>query len=138
MDKKTLKECKTKLDSLKLEADNSLKTINETEKSLEENRNIGDDMDQSTNLSEIIRLKNIKRQLELKIVQIEAANKRIDQGKFGVCLSCEDDIPKNRLIANPLSIRCLACQEEQELFDKENKLKNKYASQGSDTLPEED
>lgn len=128
MDKKTLKECIERLSKIKGENEESLRNLDATEKSLEENSQVGDDVDQSTTLSELIRVKNIRRQLEVKTLQIQSAEKRIANNKFGICLTCEDDIPKNRLLANPLSIRCLSCQEDAEQIEKENKQRNKHRS----------
>lgn len=133
MDKKTLKECIERLNKIKSENEESLRNLDATEKSLEENSQVGDDVDQSTTLSELIRVKNIKRQLAVKTIQIQSAEKRIANNNFGVCLTCEDDIPKNRLLANPLSIRCLSCQEDAEQIEKENKQRNKHRSVDSDS-----
>lgn len=129
MDKKTLKECAEKMVTLKKEAAESLRNISENQAALEEsNSQGGDDIDHSNNLNELVRLKNISRQLSLKCIQLDAAQKRMDAGKFGICLTCEDDIPKNRLVANPLSIRCISCQEDLEQIQKEDKMRSRRSA----------
>ena len=40
-----------------------------------------------------------------------AALRRIDDGSFGTCLDCEEDINLKRLAAVPWAARCIACQE---------------------------
>jgi DnaK suppressor protein len=40
-----------------------------------------------------------------------AALRRIDEGLFGTCLDCEEDISLKRLAAVPWAARCIACQE---------------------------
>jgi len=40
-----------------------------------------------------------------------AALSRIDAGKFGVCLDCEEDISMKRLTAVPWTTSCIVCQE---------------------------
>jgi DnaK suppressor protein len=40
-----------------------------------------------------------------------AARRRIDEGIFGTCLDCEEDISLKRLAAVPWAARCIACQE---------------------------
>jgi DnaK suppressor protein len=40
-----------------------------------------------------------------------AALRRIDEGIFGTCLDCEEDISLKRLAAVPWAARCIACQE---------------------------
>lgn len=137
MDKKTLKECVSKLEQLKKENVESIKNLNLSLENIESSSDSGDEMDHSTNLSELSRIRNLKKQLETKSLQIQAAEQRIDKGLFGICSSCEDDIPKKRLIVNPLSIRCLSCQEDQEQVDKENKLRKSKGNQSEVTETED-
>jgi DnaK suppressor protein len=40
-----------------------------------------------------------------------AALLRIDEGTFGTCLECEEDISLKRLAAAPWAARCIICQE---------------------------
>lgn len=49
---------------------------------------------------------------ELEAVQ--AALMRIHEPGFGVCASCEEEIPFTRLAANPAATRCIACQAAHE------------------------
>ena len=41
--------------------------------------------------------------------QIEAALQRIDDGSYGVCVDCGDDIAMARLEAMPTAVRCINC-----------------------------
>ena len=43
-----------------------------------------------------------------------AALARLDSGDYGVCADCGEDIPAERLQAQPFAIRCTACQERRE------------------------
>ncbi|MBV8846849.1 MAG: TraR/DksA C4-type zinc finger protein [Bryobacterales bacterium] len=43
--------------------------------------------------------------------QIDAAIKRIDDGEFGICLDCDEQISSKRLAAVPWAAYCLHCQE---------------------------
>ena len=40
-----------------------------------------------------------------------AALRRIDEGTFGICFDCEEEINLKRLTAVPWAARCLTCQE---------------------------
>lgn len=40
-----------------------------------------------------------------------AALRRIDEGSFGICVDCEEEINLKRLAAVPWAARCIACQE---------------------------
>ena len=44
----------------------------------------------------------------------EAALARLDSHDFGICLHCGDDIPAERIKAQPTTVLCVACQEERE------------------------
>ena len=45
---------------------------------------------------------------------VEAALRRIDEGTYGECIDCGEDIPRARLDANPSAARCVPCQERYE------------------------
>jgi DnaK suppressor protein len=50
----------------------------------------------------------------LELNALEAALKRIDDGKYGVCTDCGTDIATPRLHAAPEAPRCIQCQEKFE------------------------
>jgi DnaK suppressor protein len=43
--------------------------------------------------------------------RIDGALRRIAEGSFGECVNCGQDIPKQRLLAEPTAARCVKCQE---------------------------
>ncbi len=45
---------------------------------------------------------------------IDESLRRIEDGTFGICDSCEKPIPKGRLKARPYSTTCVSCLNEQE------------------------
>lgn len=47
----------------------------------------------------------------LRLREVRAALARIEDGTYGVCLSCEEPIPKKRLDALPWAAYCVRCQE---------------------------
>lgn len=46
--------------------------------------------------------------------KIDYALGKIDDGTFGLCEQCEEELEKKRLIARPVANLCIACKEEQE------------------------
>ncbi len=40
---------------------------------------------------------------------IDAAFKRIDEGEFGICTSCGEDIPTKRMKLDPTVVSCVTC-----------------------------
>lgn len=49
------------------------------------------------------------RRREMEIRKIEAAIQRIDDGEFGYCLSCGDEIDVKRLDNDPAVPSCISC-----------------------------
>jgi DnaK suppressor protein len=46
--------------------------------------------------------------------QLRAALGRLDDGTYGRCVACSQEIPVERLRALPVATRCLACQRRSE------------------------
>jgi DnaK suppressor protein len=55
-------------------------------------------------------IRNLDRESNL-LRNVRAALRRIDDGSFGVCLHCEEDISPKRLAAVPWTAFCIRCQE---------------------------
>lgn len=55
-------------------------------------------------------IRNLDRESQL-LRNVRAALRRIDEGTFGVCLHCEEDISPKRLNAVPWTPFCIQCQE---------------------------
>ncbi len=49
-----------------------------------------------------------------EIRDIEAAEARIKDGSFGICIGCGDEISVERLRAYPTAKRCVRCQQQRE------------------------
>ncbi|HVK60396.1 MAG TPA: TraR/DksA C4-type zinc finger protein [Bdellovibrionales bacterium] len=63
------------------------------------------------NLSMSLRLQERQTQL---LQKIDRALGKIEEGSFGLCEQCEEQLHINRLIARPVATLCIACKEEQE------------------------
>ena len=48
------------------------------------------------------------------LARIDAALARLDNGRYGFCLECEDAIAVRRLRALPFAVRCQSCEEARE------------------------
>jgi DnaK suppressor protein len=55
-------------------------------------------------------IRNLDRESNL-LRNVRAALRRIEEGSFGVCLHCEEDINPKRLHAVPWAAFCIQCQE---------------------------
>jgi|SRR5947209_8060499 len=56
----------------------------------------------------------LQRILVDRMVEIEQALDRLDDGKYGTCAQCGKDIPPRRLQAQPLATMCIDCQRDVE------------------------
>ena len=52
--------------------------------------------------------------LNQEIRECEHASKRIDEGDYGFCENCGDEVELNRLMAYPTATSCVACQFKAE------------------------
>src|SRR5260221_8126491 len=55
-------------------------------------------------------IRNLDRESNL-LRNVRGALRRLDEGTFGVCLHCEEDISPKRLAAVPWTPFCIGCQE---------------------------
>ncbi|WP_432737246.1 RNA polymerase-binding protein DksA [Maridesulfovibrio sp. FT414] len=84
----------------------------------ESGENYADPADRATAESDrafTLRLRDRERKL---IKKIQRAIQRIDDGDFGICHSCGDDISVARLKARPVTTLCIACKSRQEEDEK--------------------
>src|SRR5436853_3145919 len=74
----------------------------------------GDWIDQSSQESDLhVRL--ALKQTDSKLLRaIEEAILRIDQGTYGICMECENEIAPARLEAVPHTRVCVECKEKQQ------------------------
>ncbi|MFN3928130.1 MAG: TraR/DksA family transcriptional regulator [Thermoflexus sp.] len=66
-----------------------------------------DVMDQATRTA-------LRRHLELRLREVEAALRRMEEGTYGICEVCGRPIDVARLKALPFAALCLECQSKRE------------------------
>lgn len=84
----------------------------------DEKENLADPADLASAESERnfeLRIRDRERKL---IKKINEAIERIEDGSFGVCESCEEQIGSARLKARPVTTLCIDCKTEQERQEK--------------------
>jgi DnaK suppressor protein len=80
----------------------------------EENTNFPDPTDRASLESDRnfeLRIRDRERKL---INKIQQALERIDEGTFGFCESCEEEIGAERLRVRPVTTLCIDCKTEEE------------------------
>jgi len=59
------------------------------------------------------------RDRESKLIEkIKEALERIDNGTYGICDSCGEDISIKRLKARPVTTQCIDCKSKEEAMEK--------------------
>ncbi len=54
----------------------------------------------------------LERALEKQLQDVDAALKRIEEGKYGLCKYCHQLIEEKRLAARPTSSACISCKKQ--------------------------
>jgi len=63
----------------------------------------------------LLRIRDRERKLILKIKE---ALERLDNGTFGICEACGEEISEKRLKARPVTTLCIDCKKKQETEEK--------------------
>ncbi|MGH9608414.1 MAG: TraR/DksA family transcriptional regulator [Bryobacteraceae bacterium] len=61
-------------------------------------------------------IRNLDRESQL-LRAVRSALRRIDEGTFGICQHCEEEINPKRLTAVPWAAYCIQCQEQMDRQD---------------------
>lgn len=73
-----------------------------------------DEVDQATTDVEQSMRMRLRNRETLYLRKVEEALRRIEEGTFGDCEECGEEIEFRRLEARPTATLCVACKEEQE------------------------
>jgi RNA polymerase-binding transcription factor len=118
LSKKDLAEIRKGLESRKRQLLLAAKNQLDSDMGLDRN-DISDENDLASSeylLSFELRLRDREQYL---IRKIENAIERIDEGEYGICEGCDEDISTGRIKARPVTTMCIRCKEEQERQEKQ-------------------
>ena len=62
-----------------------------------------------------LRIRNRERNL---VGKIQLALERIEEGEYGICEACGEDIAINRMIARPVTTHCIECKTRMEVLER--------------------
>ena len=103
------------LEEMRLLLEDAGKTVSEM---TSDTTNFPDPNDRATQESDRsfeLRIRDRERKL---INKIKEALERIDEGSFGICDTCGEEIGEGRLKARPVTTLCIDCKMEQERREK--------------------
>jgi DnaK suppressor protein len=99
---------------LRLEAGKTVETMDEDE-------NFPDPTDRASmesNRNSMLRMRDRDRKLIFKIQQ---ALQRLNDGEYGICEECGEEIGIERLKARPVTTLCIDCKSNQEIAERKAK-----------------
>lgn len=70
-----------------------------------------DSSEQAAQLGNVEVVSALENEAVHEIAQIDAALRRLEDGRYGICVTCGEDISPKRLEAWPTSAQCLDCAE---------------------------
>jgi DnaK suppressor protein len=116
MDKERLAHFRNKLDEM------AQALLSEAEKTIMEMTDHSDNYPDPTDRASAesdrnfeLRIRDRERKL---LTKIREALERIDNGSYGICEACGDDISDKRLEARPVTTLCIECKTKQEQYEK--------------------
>lgn len=68
-----------------------------------------------SNRNFLLRIRDRERKL---IMKIKEALERVEDGTFGICERCGEEISEKRLEVRPVTTFCIKCKQEQEELEK--------------------
>ncbi len=70
-----------------------------------------DELDVARSLAEVETHASLIEQAEFRLKAIDRALSRLEQGRYGVCEDCGEEIPFERLRLVPFAVCCVGCQQ---------------------------
>jgi len=75
---------------------------------------LADESDHTSSAIEQSMRMRLRNREALYLKKIDAALTRIEEGTFGLCENCEEEIEMRRLEARPITSFCVSCKEDNE------------------------
>ena len=89
-----------------------------TVENMDEDENFPDPSDRASmesNRNSVLRIRDRERKL---IFKIQEALRRLDDGEYGVCEECGEEIGIERLKARPVTTLCIECKSSHEIEER--------------------
>lgn len=117
MNKKELKHFKELLEKRKLEVLSQAESIKEQGIAFDPD-DLPDEVDLASSEADQSMNLRLRDRERILLKKIDKAIKKIEDGDYGVCESCGEEIGAKRLEARPVTDLCIRCKEEQEQMER--------------------
>jgi len=88
------------------------------EELLDSRENLADPLDRASAESDRIRILRMRDRESMLIKKIRQSLEDIENGEYGVCEDCGEDISIERLKARPVTSLCIRCKTKRESLEK--------------------
>lgn len=109
---------KIKLEKFKKEFEKQLETIRSSVKEVNVDVS-GDDIDKAQADTASTLIESLSGRVRMKVIKIERALKKLNEGTFGECEQCGELINEKRLLIIPDTETCIECAERIEYLSKQ-------------------
>lgn len=92
-----------------------------TVETMDDSKNFPDPTDRASaeeNRNFMLRIRDRERKL---LVKIQEALRRLEDGEYGICELCGEEISIARLRARPVTTLCIDCKSNQEIEERKNR-----------------
>jgi DnaK suppressor protein len=92
-----------------------------TVEGMDEHGNFPDPTDRASmesSRNSVLRIRDRERKL---IFKIQEALRRLDDGEYGICEECGEEIGIERLKARPVTTLCIGCKSSQEIEERKTR-----------------
>ena len=117
MNKKELKELREILDNMKKEIMIQAEQTRQQGLGLDVN-DLPDEVDLASSETDQSLNLHLRDRERILMKKVDQALERMEQGEYGKCTTCGEDIGFKRLKARPVTDLCIRCKEEQERLEK--------------------
>jgi DnaK suppressor protein len=110
MDQHRLDECRQRLEALRTELQATLASGSEQTRPVAPDRAIGRLTRQDAMQSQQMALE-LERRNQQRLTQIDSALRRVEEGTYGYCVRCDEEISAARLGVRPEAPICIVCAD---------------------------
>lgn len=118
MKKKDIDTLKKMLDEEKAKILRHLEALSDSAEEDMQDPNMGDPVDIASQEISQASIQKIGKRETYLLKKIDLALKKVEEGTYGECESCGEEISVGRLMARPVAQLCIDCKTEQENMER--------------------
>ena len=115
VEKEAFKDIRVRLEQERASLQSDIETLAAENQAQQDDYGVGNHVaDDATEVFTRERNLALRSNAQDLLAQVDAALARLDQGRYGICARCGQEIAPERLDALPYAIYCITCQSQVE------------------------